>query len=41
VFRKMLLDHVNAMISDIKSISYGDFKEILEPIYLRALNQPS
>jgi glycosyltransferase involved in cell wall biosynthesis len=41
VFGKMLLDHVNAMINDIKSISYGDFKEILEPIYLRALNQPS
>jgi len=41
VFSKMLMDHVNAMINDVRSITYWDFKEILEPIYLRALNQPS
>jgi glycosyltransferase involved in cell wall biosynthesis len=41
VFGKMLLDHVNAMINDAKTITYKDFKEILEPIYLGALNQPS
>jgi hypothetical protein len=29
------------MINDAKTITYRDFKEILEPIYLRALNQPS
>jgi glycosyltransferase involved in cell wall biosynthesis len=40
VFARMLLDHVNAMINEIRSITHEDFKETLEPIYLRALNQP-
>jgi glycosyltransferase involved in cell wall biosynthesis len=41
VFAKMLMDHVNTMINEMKSITFRDFKETLEPIYLRALNQPS
>jgi len=40
VFAEMLMQHANVMIHDIKSITYMDFKQTLEPIYLRALNQP-
>jgi len=40
LFAKMLIEHANAMIKE-KSITFRDFKETLEPIYLRALNQPA
>ncbi len=40
VFAQMLMQHANRMINDIQSITYGDFKDLLEPIYIRALNQP-
>ncbi len=41
VFAEILMQHANRMIDDIKSIGYADFKNTLEPIYLRALNAPT
>jgi glycosyltransferase involved in cell wall biosynthesis len=38
VFAQMLLEHVDAMINKMKTITFGDFKDVLEPIYLKALN---
>jgi glycosyltransferase involved in cell wall biosynthesis len=38
---QMLMDHVNVMMRDAKTITFVEFKEVLEPIYLKALNQVS